>query len=550
MRVRPTDQLLLPTAPDQLRRPMSSSDIRVLIEQAEINAERAALAGEQSGHRVYRLITDRSNQPERPLRFITFGCQGSADDEQRKVAARLNDLCTDPTTRPDFILILGDNVYETGAESADDQKIRECFYNIYLKYPHLNNIPFFLLQGNHDQNRHNKALPLAEQGVVRGMHEVAHSFLGDNKFDADGKAALYNLDTLPLNQLPSWNMPRRYYALIVDDVQIFCLDSNTYIKDYLNFCADPVGQTALNNQAVWTQEEAAKAIAQGRKIVLSQHHPLYTPGKRAYHNDLKIYLSRDDINNVLPARLPLMRITDKTSYNAVLKEILRMQALEFDLVLAAHDHNMYYYNNKNQADAAYKICQITSGGGGGKLQERIEFSEQKRMGCFMQQTGIVSCEHRIGEPHFNFTFYTSNREHQLEFTSLEARAVIHHTDAEQEASIDCFLAIIESALNDYLEFIGNRQEDTQGGFFSRNASHGPEGAERAHQLWAYIKHAHPDSLERIIEQVYKSTERKGLTSAKEHSLITIINKKMKETFFVTMQEFAYQYGAMSPGKSY
>jgi len=81
---------------------------------AAARAEKFAADCEKSGQRAFTLhqTTDNAGQP---LRFITFGCQGSGKKEQREVALQLNELCANPATRPAFILVLGDNIYPWGA---------------------------------------------------------------------------------------------------------------------------------------------------------------------------------------------------------------------------------------------------------------------------------------------------------------------------------------------------------------------------------------------------------------------------------------------------
>ena len=375
-------------------------------------AEQAALATKP---RVYKI--KEAGGKEGNLRFLVFGCHGDARETQKKVAKLMEEIAADPKKRPpDFILILGDNFYDYGISSADDPCFHSHFYLIYEKLK----IPCFVILGNHDENIHGLSSFEPEQGVKRGMHQVAHSYFPTTNYpNTPAKQSLYNSDVLDLATLPKWNMPSRAYSLHCDKVQIFCIDSNTYVSDYLQL---KEGTGYPSNQAYWLQEEVRKAKAAGRKVMLAMHHPLMTPGKRAYHNDSKMYLSEEERKSI--AFMQAFSQERDSSYSTLLRETFSQQQLEFDTVFTAHDHDMYYFNNKNDALADYKICQITSGGGGGELQDRFDFSQQNQLGCFMKRHGVVdvSCSSTNPSEETHYAMFTlppssKHESYQLKFTS-------------------------------------------------------------------------------------------------------------------------------------
>ncbi len=522
--------------------------------QAEETAQRA----EEAGQRLFVLKLSKDD-PEQSLRFITFGCQGNGSKAQREVALQLNDLCGNPETRPDFILILGDNMYEWGVKYSDDPDFIKYFDAMYLDLPHLKNIPFFLIAGNHDENFQNAAMAakVKEKGIQRIMHQVAHTFLGDDKLSAQQKTAIFNDSVLDVRQLSAWNMPRRYYSLIVNDVQIFCLDSNTYVDEFLELAAERLQlpphidqatwliEKAKTNQAAWLECQATEARYIGRKVIVAQHHPLYTPGKRAYerviHNDLGIYLGKTKIE-MLRKIQNMPQACEETPYNLCLTECYRLQKLSFDLVLAAHDHDIYNYSNINTDADDYKICELVVGSGGGELQERTMFSDQHLMGCFLKQTGLAIVSHQTGAPHFNYSIRTSDHQHQLEFNTHSPSAIIAWDDNNPEHDeIHAFFEVVESAINAYFKFLGERQNTHQGRFFSLavNVSHGQKGAERAHQLWAYIKNHRPQSFATAVHIVHMKTKREWHDMEPgEHSLITLLDDAMKRKYHINMEKFA------------
>ena len=52
---------------------------------------------------------------------------------------------------PLFLSALGDNFYDRGIESADDERWNTHYYDIYIKpYPNLHNLTWYPILGNHD----------------------------------------------------------------------------------------------------------------------------------------------------------------------------------------------------------------------------------------------------------------------------------------------------------------------------------------------------------------------------------------------------------------
>ena len=104
-------------------------------------------AVEKVGARVYRLI----NHKKSSFRICVFGCQGEEGSAQREVAQFINKLAQSPDTKPDLLLILGDNFYDDGVESATDPRFESQFYQIYYgeETPALHSVPASVVI-NHD----------------------------------------------------------------------------------------------------------------------------------------------------------------------------------------------------------------------------------------------------------------------------------------------------------------------------------------------------------------------------------------------------------------
>ena len=68
---------LFPESPSVTRKKEANTN-------AAADAEKIAIIAENSGNRVYTLQRSANgpDDPKRPLRFLTFGCQGSGDEDQ------------------------------------------------------------------------------------------------------------------------------------------------------------------------------------------------------------------------------------------------------------------------------------------------------------------------------------------------------------------------------------------------------------------------------------------------------------------------------------
>lgn len=334
----------------------------------------------------------------KPKIILTVGCQGEANKTQHEVALLMEEVVTHYKNAGydvACILVLGDNIYKNGADSPNDSKFNDCCYDVYTTAltPNLQKIKFFYIQGNHDQNRHNwKNFSLNVSGINLGLNQVAHTFLprkegetveklqkifGDKLTD-DPLDDRYILNTEDLNH---FNMPGRAYSLIIEDMEIFCIDSNTFVQDYKDLEKNPL----LENQVSWLIKAYAKSKAMGKKPVLALHHPPATVGKREFGNDVGFYTDEK-----------------KGSYNKRVCETLTTLGLKFDAIFAAHDHGMYYY-----LDSEKHLPLVVSAGGGSTLQERLDVKTNKKVATFLEAYGCVAFASE-GDS-LNFMFHSNHR---------------------------------------------------------------------------------------------------------------------------------------------
>ncbi len=156
--------------------------------------------------------------PDR-VRLLALGDIGTGDENQARVAAVVEQRCLDG--RCDFVLLLGDNFYERGVQSLDDEKFERIFGQRYRRAGK----PFLAVLGNHDSKQN----ALAQ--------------------------VLYSLRN------PQWLMPNFSYTFAAGPARFFALNTNLAPLHWFRLRkaldAAPAG-------AAWT-------LAYG-------HHPIYGSG--------------------------------------------------------------------------------------------------------------------------------------------------------------------------------------------------------------------------------------------------------------------------------
>src|SRR6476661_6274103 len=68
-------------------------------------------------------------QAAQRVRFIAIGDTGKGNADQRRVAVAIRDLCA--ARGCDFVLMLGDNIYDAGVESTTDSQWQTKFEQLY-----------------------------------------------------------------------------------------------------------------------------------------------------------------------------------------------------------------------------------------------------------------------------------------------------------------------------------------------------------------------------------------------------------------------------------
>jgi hypothetical protein len=160
-----------------------------------------------------------------------MGDTGTGSDEQYAVAAGVRELCA--TEGCDFVVLLGDNLYEDGAADVFDHAWQELFERPYAGI----DVPFYAVLGNHDYG----AIGV---DVERTHHQIAYSAVSSR-----------------------WHMPAAHYTMRAGPVGLIGLDTTALL----------LTDTSAGDQHAWWP--TALAEVQGATWVLAVgHHPYLSNG--------------------------------------------------------------------------------------------------------------------------------------------------------------------------------------------------------------------------------------------------------------------------------
>ncbi|HEY5926265.1 MAG TPA: metallophosphoesterase [Kofleriaceae bacterium] len=186
--------------------------------------------------------------PEAPkaVKFIALGDTGKGNADQRRVAIAMRDLCA--AKGCDFVIMLGDNIYDSGVESTTDPQWQTKFEQPYMDV----NLPFYVALGNHDYG---------------GNLIIDVGGLG-NEFDKGPIEVQYTQVST------KWNMPATHYTFTWGDVGFIVLDTNSILWS----------NTEHGDQATWLPSALAQ-VAGKRWIFTAGHHPYLSNGTHGNAGD-------------------------------------------------------------------------------------------------------------------------------------------------------------------------------------------------------------------------------------------------------------------------
>ncbi|NVB41102.1 metallophosphoesterase [Pseudenhygromyxa sp. WMMC2535] len=216
-----------------------------------------------------------TGEEDEVLTFIAMGDAGEGNEEQYLVADIVEQVCADKGGCA-FVLYLGDNFYDDGVESVDDDQFQAKFE---LPYADLD-MPFHIVLGNHD---YGELSFLWEKSA----YEIEYSDYSDK-----------------------WSLPSEWYGFTGAHTDFFVFDTTRFMwnhdtSEQQNWIDDAIG----GSTATWK-------IAAG-------HHPYYSNGA---HGNAGSYEG-------VPSWIEQVSGT-------VVKEVMDDSMCgKVDLYLSGHDHN-------------------------------------------------------------------------------------------------------------------------------------------------------------------------------------------------------------------
>jgi tartrate-resistant acid phosphatase type 5 len=214
------------------------------------------------------------------VRFVALGDAGTGEDGQALVAAAMATVCQDLGC--DFVLYLGDNIYDSGADSVDDVQFQDKFEQPYSEL----DLPFYVTLGNHD---------------------YGGGGLGNERDKAEPQV-LYT------EHSDKWTMPDRTYAVDHAHTRLMSLDTNAILWGN--------AWETLEPQQEWIQETLG---TDHRWKIAFGHHPYISNGE---HGSAGKYEGIEDIPIVSGQEL---------------KDFFEDNLCgQVDLYISGHDHDLQW----------------------------------------------------------------------------------------------------------------------------------------------------------------------------------------------------------------
>lgn len=240
---------------------------------------------------------DGPSQPAKRTRFIAVGDTGEGNADQRRVAVAMRDVCA--ARGCDFVLMLGDNIYDEGVSSVTDPQWQTKFEQPYADVE----LPFYVALGNHDYG-----------GEILGI-------------DVDGLGNEWELGKLEVDysaMSKKWHMPATHYTLTWNHVGIIVLDTNAIMWSNKTY----------GDQAAWLPQ-AMMEVGGKDWVFVAGHHPYRSNGS---HGNAGNYDAPELAGIPIPNPLPIQNGDD-------VKEFFDEHVCGLGQVyFAGHDHSRQWLN--------------------------------------------------------------------------------------------------------------------------------------------------------------------------------------------------------------
>ncbi|KAL3162377.1 hypothetical protein ABBQ32_010055 [Trebouxia sp. C0010 RCD-2024] len=253
---------------------------------------------------------------ESKTQFLLVGDWGRDGTQNQSAVAALMATVAD-AVRPDFILSVGDNFYESGLLSVNDPQFMSSFTNVY-NAPSLQ-VPWHAVLGNHD---YGECWTEEECAVARAQCSgLPECYL----------SPLHQLDVFLWEQDWRWHCERNFKLSLGNDaVDLFFIDTNPGIIDYRTaaFANNTGGilQQSWQENLLELETQLARSTAQWKLVI--GHHPVRRNNRPNNNMDL------------LPTLEPMLEKYGVQAY------------------FCGHEHNLQYLHQQDSS-----VHYVVSGGG-------------------------------------------------------------------------------------------------------------------------------------------------------------------------------------------
>ncbi len=258
--------------------------------------------------------------PPAPVRFVALGDTGKGNDGQYAVANAIEAKCE--ADGCDFVVLLGDNIYNNGVSSVDDPQWQEKFEQPYANI----DLPFHVVLGNHDYNGNGLASDWGQ-----GPIEVQYS-----------------------EKSTKWSLPDTHYTFRAGNVGFIMLDTNSLFWD----------NTENGDQKTW-YSQALSEVDGSEWVIVAGHHPYLSNGAHGNAGDYD-NATVDGVEVPNPIS-PANGAHVKSFFDDVV-------CGTGDLYLAGHDHDRQWLNEPS------KLCgmeMIVSGAGASTREKDFDRNQER-----------------------------------------------------------------------------------------------------------------------------------------------------------------------------
>ncbi len=272
-------------------------------------------AGSSSSNLRRDFVVDELHQavPATAAHFVLLGDAGKDSPAQAEVARAIDKFCRAQTC--DAGLLLGDNLYPTGMDSADDPRMDAAFTKHYSPLA----FNFMVSLGNHDYGKR-----------------------GD-----DWKKAEFSLAYS--RRTPQYYLPATYYIKETDLAVIAVLDTNRIFWN---------SEREIDDQAQMLIEARVRAKQSGKWLIIFGHHPFYSNSKHGNAGDYDRIRSK---MKVVTDMIPLLKATSGAHIKKFFERYVCGVA---DFYISGHDHSLQVFDGSQIQRGACNTQFLVSGSGG------------------------------------------------------------------------------------------------------------------------------------------------------------------------------------------